>query len=319
MPRVHLERIEAASASIDPVFLDTPQFECEPLGDALGTRMVLKVETLNPIRSFKGRGASLYVQRDASPGPLVCASAGNFGQAMAYACRSGGRALVVFAAHGANALKLARMRALGADVRLAGHDFDDAKLAAKAFARDAGLAMVEDARDVATAEGAGTIALELLRGAGPLDAVLVPLGNGALLAGVATVVKALRPGTRVVGVAAAGAPAMVTSLRTGRLVSHASVATIADGIGVRIPVPEALEDLDGLVDDTVLVEDASLLRALRLVHEHAGVVTEPSGVAGVAAVLERPDAYRGARVATILCGGNLTTEQYRTWLVDPPG
>ena len=313
-PRIRLERIEEARRLVDPVFLDTPQYECEPLGDELGARLVLKVETLNPIRSFKGRGAELFVARDGGAAPLVCASAGNFGQAMAYACRSRALPLTVFAAETANPLKLERMRALGADVRLAGLDFDAAKDAARAFAAAHGLRFVEDGREPAIAEGAGTIALELLAAEPGLDAVFVPLGNGSLLAGVATVVRERQPTARVVAVAARGAPAMVDSLRAGRPLASERADTIADGIAVRVPVPEALGDLVGLVDEARLVDDADTVRAMRLLHRHAGLVVEPAGAVGVAALLGGPGEWAGARIATVLCGGNLTPEQMRDWL-----
>lgn len=310
---VRIERIHEARRRIDPAFLDTPQYECEPLGDEIGVRVVLKIETLNPIRSFKGRGAEWLLASDADDEPLVCASAGNFGQAMAYACRSRALPLTVFAAEGANALKVARMRALGAEVRLVGRDFDAAKDAARAHAARCGARFVEDGREGAIAEGAGTLALELFAAEPALDAVLVPLGNGALAAGVGAVARALAPSVRVVAVAAAGAPAMARSLREGRTVETAATDTIADGIAVRVPVPEALVALQGCVDDVVLVSDEAIVRAMRRVHEHAGVVVEPAGVVGVAALMVGACAS-GARVATVLCGGNLTPEQVRAWL-----
>lgn len=178
------ETIEQAAEVIDPVFLDTPQFELDALNDTLGMRLVLKVETLNPIRSFKGRGTDLFVAQHVSEGPFVCASAGNFGQGMAYACQKRGIPLTVFAAKKANPLKLGRMERLGATVTLAGHDFDAAKAAAKTHAAENGWVFVEDSRDPETATGAGTIGLELSRYPEPLDAVLVPLGNGALINGI---------------------------------------------------------------------------------------------------------------------------------------
>jgi threonine dehydratase len=314
MTRIRLQRIEEAPSLIDPVFLRSPAYECESLGLALGLRLVLKVETLNPIRSFKGRGAELFLARDADAAPLVCASAGNFGQAMAYACRSRALPITVFAAENVNALKLARMRSLGADVRLHGHDFDAAKAAGRRYAVVHGSRFVEDGREPAIAEGAGTIALELVAAEPALDAVFVPLGNGALLAGMATVLRALAPSVRVVAVAARGAPAMVASLEAGRPVETDRADTIADGIAVRVPVPEALDDLAGLVDATRLVEEADVVRAMRLVHAHAGVVVEPAGAVGVAALLGDVEEYRGARVATVLCGGNLTPAQVRSWI-----
>ena len=311
--RVRFDRIQAAVHLVDPVFLGSPQYECEPLGRELGLRSVLKVETQNPIRSFKGRGAELFVAREAGGEPLVCASAGNFGQAMAYACRSRVIALSVFAAENANPLKVERMQALGADVRLAGGDFDAAKAAARSYAERTGRRFVEDGREPAIAEGAGTLALELIAAEPELDTVLVPLGNGALAAGVGTVLRALAPGVRVVAVAATGAPAMAWSLRDGRPTETQRVDTIADGIAVRVPVPEVLTDLDGLLDEVRLVDDDAILRAMRLVHQHAGVVVEPAGAVGIAALLERVDGV-GSRVATVLCGGNLTPEQMQAWL-----
>jgi len=312
--RILLERIEAAPYRIDPVFLASPQFECEPLGDELGVRLFLKVETMNPIRSFKGRGAELYLARDAGDGPLVCASAGNFGQAMAYACRSRALPLTVFAAETANPLKVERMRALGADVRLAGDDFDAAKDAARTFAAARGGCFVEDGREPAISEGAGTIALEMVAAEPQLDAVFVPLGNGALLAGVATVLRARLPSARVVAVAARGAPAMARSLAAGRPIVGERVDTIADGIAVRVPVPEAVADLTDLVDETRLVDDDDIVRAMRLLHRHAGAVVEPAAAIGVAALLADADDWVGARVATVLCGSNVAPEQARTWL-----
>jgi len=305
-------RVEEAAGLIDPVFLETPQFVCEPLSENLGATVTLKVETANPVRCFKGRGASYCVATLPGDDPLVCASAGNFGQAMAYACRARGRQLIVYTGTTANRLKLERMRALGAEVRLVGEDFDAAKLAARGFAADSGLRFVEDGLEPATAEGAGTIGVELSRL--ELDAVLVPLGNGALLGGVGLALRRLAPKTKVVAVQAAGAPAMTESLRSGRIVTYPSMDTIADGIGVRIPIPEALGYLEGLVDETLLVSEDSIVTGMQWIHRHAGIVVEPSGAVGVAALIENPSVFLGRRVATILCGGNLTPEQMRTWL-----
>jgi threonine dehydratase len=313
-PRVTTARVALAAGAIDAVFLRSPQFECEPLSAALGARVVLKVETLNPIRCFKGRGADWLVAQAPDETPLVCASAGNFGQAMAYACRRRGIPLTVYAATTANPLKLARMHDLDATVMLHGSDFDAAKHEARRAAAASDARFVEDGLDVETAEGAGTIALELLERDEPLQDLLVPLGNGALFNGVARVMKERSPTTRLTAVQAAGAPAMLESLRQQRVVQHAAIDTIADGIGVRVPIPQALADMQGLVDDGVLVSDQAILAAMRLIHRHAGLVVEPSGAVGVAALLERPQDFGGRLVGTILCGGNLTEAQMRDWL-----
>jgi len=315
--RLKLAHIAHAAQVIDPVFLDTPQFRAEPLDSILGCRLVVKVETVNPIRSFKGRGASYFVFGLSGDATLVCASAGNFGQALAYTCRSRGVRLIVYASVNANALKVERMRALGAEVRVHGEDFDAAKLEAKRFANASGTRMVEDGLEPGTCEGAGTIGIELLRWPDPLDSVLVALGNGALLTGVGRWVKAHARGTQVIGVAARGAPAMVDSWRAARVVEHARIHTIADGIGVRIPIPETVEDMRGTVDRAVLVGDDAMIEAMRLLHNHLGLVVEPSGAAGVAAILEDRARFEGRLVATILCGGNLTPTQMGEWLASP--
>lgn len=246
---------------------------------------------------------------------LVCASAGNFGQGMAYAARKRNLPLVVFAAESANPLKLSRMRDLGAQVRLAGQDFDQAKQRARAFASETGAQFIEDGREPAIAEGAGTIAVELGRWPHPFDFALIPLGNGALLAGMGTWMKATSPATQRIGVCAAGAPSMALSLQHGMPQPTDSVSTIADGIAVRIPVPEALADLAGVVDEVLLVDDQALIIAMQLVFQHHGLITEPAGVAGLAAALTFPNRFRGASVVTPLCGGNLTSDQIREWLL----
>ncbi len=311
--RLSLERIAQAATVIDPVFLNSPQYLAESLSEQLDCRLVVKVETLNPIRSFKGRGAEYMAASLPGRPHLVCATAGNFGQGMAYAARKRGLAVTVFAAANANPLKVERMRALGADVRLGG-DIDAAFLAAKAFATENRARLVEDGRDTAIGEGAGTIGLELLRWPDPFDAILVPLGDGSLLAGIARWVKAHNPATRMIGVCASGAPAMERSWRSGRVQELNRADTIADGLAVSIPYTEALADITALIDDIVLVEDSTLLEAMRRAHQELGIVLEPSGAAGLAALLSHRERFRGQLVSAVLTGGNLTAEQIRQWL-----
>lgn len=317
--RISLEHIEEAGRVVPPVFRDSPQFVSEALSEELGAELLVKVETLNPLRSFKGRGTDYLLHRRPRPGPLVCASAGNFGQGMAWAGRRRGIPVVVFAATSANPLKIERMRRLGADMKLEGDDFDAAKAAARAFAEERGLWFVEDGREPELAEGAGTIALEILRDHTP-EIILVPVGNGGLLAGVGRWVKAHVPDVRVVGVCAAGAPAMERSWRAGRVLTTDRAETVADAIAVREPVPEAVADLEPVVDDMLLVDDATLLEAVGVILRRLGVVVEPAGAAGVAAIMDHPERFRGRPVATVLTGGNVTPEQLRRWaLADPSG
>jgi threonine dehydratase len=232
---------------------------------------------------------------------------------MAYAARKRRLPLVVFAAETANPLKLRRMRELGADVRLAGRDFDEAKQHARAFASETGAQFIEDGREPSIAEGAGTIAVELGRWPHPFDFALIPLGNGALLAGMGTWMKATSPATRRIGVCAAGAPSMALSLQHGRSQPTDSVSTIADGIAVRVPVPEALADLSNVVDEVLLVDDQAIITAIQLLFQHHGLLVEPAGAAGLAAAMTFSNRFRGASVVTPLCGGNLTSDQIREY------
>lgn len=307
---ISIQRIEAAAFAIDPVFRNTPQFICEGLSAENGQRVLLKVETLNPIRSFKGRGSSWFAQsvKDKSR-PVICASAGNFGQGVAYCGTRAGLQVKVVAAESANPLKLEAMRRFGAEVILHGHDFDAAKLHAAELARQGGGYFLEDGREPAIAEGAGTIAVELLQSATQPAAIYVPVGNGSLICGIAAWVKAKAPEIKVIGVCPEPAPSMLRSWREGRVVTTESADTIADGLAVRLPVAEAVAFMKGHVDDVVLVSDTRMKEAMRPLFRHAGLAIEPSGAAGIAAIMDAP---RGdATVAAILCGGNVRADLLR--------
>lgn len=307
-------RIEQARGLIDPVFLNMPLVSHPSLDRDLGVRLHLKVELDNPIRSFKGRGTGLYVATDLPAGvPIVAASAGNFGQGLAYNGRRRGHAVTVFAARGANTAKIDAMRQLGAEVIVDGADFDEAKLIAQQHAERLGHVFVEDGAHASIAEGAGTIAAEVTDEVSGLDAFLMPLGNGALATGIGCWLKATSPSTRVIAVVAEGAACMAQSWREGRVVTTERADTIGDGIAVRTPVPFALECMKTTIDDVLVVSDNDLLAGMSLVDACIGRRIEPAGIAGFAGLLRHREAFIGQRVATVLCGGNLTNEQNAMW------
>jgi threonine dehydratase len=320
MGRLDLDRIRLARTTIDPVFLDTPQYECAALGDVLGCSITLKIETLNPVRSFKGRGTetalSWLAQREEAP-TAVCASAGNLGQALAYSGARRGIPVTVVAARTANPFKIERITALGARVRLAGDDIEDARLLARTIADDEGAHVVEDSLDLSTCEGAGTIGLELLEGLSQLDTLVIALGGGALASGVGHVARSRAPHVEVVAVQPMGAPAMALSWRRGSVVETDTIETIADGVAGRCPIPEVLDDLLIVVDDVALVGEESIKAGMRLLYRYAGLVVEPSAALGVAALLEDRERFAGRRVATIICGSNVTTRDYERWVLSP--
>lgn len=308
---VSIERMAEAADVVDPVFLHSPQYECEPLSAHLGVATVLKVECLNPIRSFKGRGTDYLMHRiEVPPRGLVCASAGNFGQGMAYAARKRGHRVTVFAAVNASAIKVERMRGLGAEVVLAGEDFDAAKEAARVHAEKTGALFVEDGALSPIAEGAGTIAVELTRMDEPIDAILVPLGDGALVTGIGVWMRRAAPSTRIIGVVAEGAPAMELSWHAAKVVSTDSISTIADGIAVRVPVASAVADVRGAVDDVMHVSDAEMIDGMRALFTDAGLVVEPAGAAGIAAAKKLAHELSRSRVAVIVTGGNISREAF---------
>lgn len=319
--RLRLDRVHAAVGEIDRAFLDTPALPCAPLGEALGCAVTLKVETLNPVRSFKGRGTetAAAAARELGASRVVCASAGNLGQALAYSGRRRDLGVTVVAGRSANPLKLRQIAGFGAEVRLAGEDIEDARRFARELAQADSAYLVEDSLDLATCEGAATIGLELVRDDPELDIVLVALGGGAMASGVAFVARALAEQVEVIGIQPVGAPAMALSWRSRTVVETDRLDTIADGVAGRCPIPEVLDDLLVVLDDVILVREDSIKTGMRLLYEHAGLVVEPSAALGVAAVLEDPERFAGRRVTTILCGSNVGPADFARWVLEPAG
>jgi threonine dehydratase len=308
------EAIEQAPSLVNPVFLDTPQFQSDGVSARVKHAVIVKVETVNPVRSFKGRGAWLAVREliasgeaDAQHG-IVVASSGNFGQAIAYAGRAHRIPVTVFVDANANPVKVARTRGFGAEVVLIGRDFDEAHENARKRARETGQTLVTDGRETAFAVGAGTIALEVTQAIGDgrlpaIDTAYVPVGNGALIIGVGTWLRHASPSTRVVGVQAKGAPSMTLSWRAGRPIETERADTTAEGLATRVPVPEAVAAMSGLVDDMVLVSEEALLEAQQDLTRELGVLVESAGAAAWAACVA-DSASRSASLV-IITGSNV--------------
>lgn len=298
------------------MFLDTPLYRCEALEPGLGCTVSIKLETANPVRSFKARGTEVVASGLADNGSraVVCASAGNLGQALAWSGRRRGLDVTVVASRFATVAKLDRIRALGAGLELVDGDHELARDRAAALARQDGIRLVEDSLDIETCEGAATIGLELVEARRSFDTVLIALGGGALATGVGHVVKALAPEAEVICVQPLGAPAMTHSWRGRRVVTTDSTDTIADGVAGRRPIPAVLDDLLLVADDAVLVQEASIISGMRMLLDHAGLVVEPSAALGVAAILEDRDRFAGRHVVTIVCGSNVDVDAYHRWV-----
>lgn len=311
-PRLNADQVRSAQATIPAALRHTPMQVAHQLSQRLGCSTTLKDEGSGSLGSFKGRGVEHFLATldEVADGGLVCASAGNFGLALASACRRRGLGATVFVAQTASVYKVQRIRDCGARIVVAGTDFDAAKEAARSFARTQRQRFVEDGAEVAIAAGAGTIALEMLAADSAFDAILVPLGNGALLAGMGCWIRAQAPKIRIIGVVAQGAPIMAECVRLGHCVAPSpqqTVATIADGIAVRVPVAEAVEDLRGRVDEVLSVDDAALRDAMAWLRQDCAITAEPAAAAGVAAIAVHRQRFAGRRVATVITGSNIAS------------
>ncbi len=315
-PDLTAAAIRAAVPDIAPEFVASRQFVHAGLSALAGHEVVVKVETENPVGAFKGRGTWLAVRRLAEGGsvgsdrPVVVASSGNFGQGVAYAARAAGVGAIVFCDMAANPVKADRIRSLGADLRLVGRDFDEARAASEAFAAERGLTLLVDGGDVAIATGAATMALEVTDAVDrgelpPIANAYVPVGNGALIVGVGAWLRERGgEGVRIVGVQSEGAPSMARSWRQGRAVETPEAATYAEGIATRVPVPRALELMDGRVDEMLLVGEGDLRTAQAVLTTELGLTAEGAAAASWAGLLADRDRRPGASLV-IVTGANV--------------
>jgi len=287
----------------------TPLYTSASISEAAGVAdLHLKMENLQSTGSFKIRGATARIAAmDAGERArgVVAASAGNHAQGVALAAREAGVGAVVVMPRTASNAKVQATAGYGAQVVLAGANFDEAVAAARQRASETGSVFVSAYDDDHVITGQGSLGVELLDDLPGVDTVLIPIGGGGLFAGVATAIKAARPACRVIGVQAAGADAAARSFRAGRLLeSGAPPDTIADGIAIKSPSIRTFSYIRAYADDVVTVEDATIAEAILLLLTRMKVLVEPSGAASLAALLEHPGIARGKTVC-LLCGGNL--------------
>jgi threonine dehydratase len=301
----------AAAQRIAALTFRTPLRRSEWLSGADGN-VFLKIETVQPTCSFKIRGAFNAVRRMAADGAaaarLVTASAGNHGRAMAYAAGMLDLPLTVFIPRDAPRAKIDAIAAGGAELRPC-DDYDEAERQAKVFARNGGGVYISPYSDPDVIAGAGTIGLELVEQEPHLDAVVVPVGGGGLLSGIAIALRALSPGTRVIGVEVAASSPFTASLAAGRLVPIEVGPSLADGLtGNLDPDTITLDIVRTLVDEIVVVEEDDLRRALAGVVTREHLVIEAAAAAGPAALLSGRVQPRG-NVAVILSGANIDRDR----------
>ena len=304
---VSVDDVKAAADLLDGVAIRTPVEESRWLSGTVGGRVAVKCENLQRTGSFKIRGAYVRIARltdEERRNGVVAASAGNHAQGVALAASMLGATSTVFMPAGAPLPKVAATKAYGAAVELAGLTVDEALAAATEYAEEKGAVFIHPFDHADVIAGQGTVGLEILDQVPDVRTVLVPVGGGGLASGIAAAVKGLNPDVRVVGVQAEQAAAFPASIALGHPVPLASMATIADGIAVGIPGVSTLRHVSTLVDDVITVSDEAISRALLMCLERAKLVVEPAGAAGVAALMEEPQAF-APPVVVVLSGGNV--------------
>ena len=301
-----LTDILAAAQRLQGQLLDTPCVASKTLSQITGADVFLKFENLQYTASFKERGAcNKLAQLSAGEGRhgVVAMSAGNHAQGVAYhAQRLGLRAVIVMPRF-TPGVKIERTRGFGAEVVLHGDTLDESRTHALALAESEGLVFIHPYDDEAIVAGQGTVGLEMLRAVPALDTLIVAVGGGGLIAGMATAAKAIKPGIEIVGVQTSRFPAMVNAIKGTHHPQGSS--TIAEGIAVGTPgaIPQAI--IKRLVDDMVLVEEGDIEQAMVMLLEIEKTLVEGAGAAGLAALLKYPERFKGKKVGLVLCGGNI--------------
>jgi threo-3-hydroxy-L-aspartate ammonia-lyase len=310
---ISIADVHAAAARIEGLAHRTPLLRSRTLDARIGAPVALKAENLQRAGAFKFRGACNAVAAQRPDG--VCSvSSGNHAQALALAAREHGARATILMPKDAPASKRAATEGYGAEVIEFDRYADDRDALARALAAERGFTLVHPYDDPLVMAGQGTVGLELAGELDDLDAVVVPVGGGGLIAGVATAVKALAPQARVVGVEPAAGDDVARSLRAGERVSVAVPRTIADGQQVTTPGEHPWEVIRALVDEVVTVADAEIVDAMRLLFERVKVVAEPSGASALAALLAGRVALRGGSVGVVISGGNVDAARFAALL-----
>lgn len=307
LPLISLADVEAAANRLSGEVAKTPFLRSETLSEVTGAELWLKFENLQFTGSFKQRGALNTLKMlspDACKRGVIAVSAGNHAQGVAYhAARLGVKSTIVMPI-GTPTLKVARTRALGAEVVLAGNDFAEASAVLATLILKRGCTLIHPFDDDRVIAGQGTVGLEMMAEQPNLDVVIVAIGGGGLISGMATAIKAVSANVEVIGVQSERYPGMAAV--TGRWHERISGGpSIAEGIAVAVPGQRTKQHVEALVNDIVVVEESRIETAISLLLQIEKTLTEGAGAAGLAAILANPERFRGRRVGIVLCGGNI--------------
>jgi threonine dehydratase len=306
-----LADVLAARARIAPYLRPTPLYRYPVLDTLTGARLRVKHENHQPVGAFKVRGGVNLISQ-LSPAErdrgVASASTGNHGQSIAYAADLFGVRATIFVPEQANPVKVESMRALGAQIVFYGKDFDEAREQCEKVSAEQGYRYIHSGNEPALIAGVGTYTLEILAERPDTEVIVVPVGGGSGAAGACLVANAVRPSIEVIGVQSAAAPAAYRSWQAGTLVED-STSTFAEGLATRTAFELPQQILRDLLDDFVLVSDADLAQATRVMIEKTRNLVEPSGAAALAAVLADPVRFADRDVTIVCSGGNISPAQ----------
>lgn len=313
------EDVVAAGEFIRPYLSKTPLVRIDKLSEALGCDYHAKLENLQPTGAFKVRGGVNLVGSIREPTTLVTASTGNHGQSIAYAGRLFGMRVIIYApTRNVNEGKMQAMRELGAEVRLHGEDFDEARIECERVSREEGFRYVHSANEAKLIAGVGTIGLEIFEDLPDVDVIIAPAGGGSCASGNCLVAHKLNPAVRVIAVQSEAAPAMWHAWRNRNLDPYPTMRTEHEGLATRVPFEMTNMILWELLSDFLLVTDEDINRGIGLLALHAKQVVEGAGAASLAAAAKLlngleptgPASLRGKKVVGIVSGGNISPQRF---------
>jgi threonine dehydratase len=305
---VVLQDIKTAAQRLDGIIHRTEVTHSRTFSEMSGNHVYLKNENLQKTGSFKIRGAFNKIATLGDEGKkrgVIASSAGNHAQGVALGATLYSIPATVVMPAGAPLAKVAATRGYGAKVILYGALYDDAYAKALELRETTGAMFLHPFNDPDVIAGQGTIGLEIIRDLPDVDAIVVPVGGGGLISGIAVAAKAIKPDVKVIGVEAAGAPSVLASLQAGQVTALSSVATIADGIAVKQPGDLTFSLINQYVDDIVTVEDEEISYAILMLLERAKVIAEGAGAASVAAILQQKLNFTGKKVVAVVSGANI--------------
>jgi len=315
MTMISLQDIQIARKAISPYVKFTPLCRSLFLSNLCSSNVFLKLENLQTTSSFKVRGAFnklLHLtQREESLG-IITASAGNHGQAVAYAAQKLGLPAKIVVPENTPCVKVDGIRKWGADLVLYGDGYDEAEQKAKELAKKDKCAYISPYDDELIVAGHGTAGLEIIKALPKVDVVIVPVGGGGLISGISIAIKSLKPSVKIVGVQSEASPVMYESLKTGKIVDVPRAKTIAEGLSGGIEKGSiTFEIAKKCIDTMILVKEATIRRAVYLLWAHEKQVVEGSGAAAIAPLIEDNGAFRDKTVVCVVTGGNIDDELFK--------